>query len=548
MLPAASPQDAEHSAQDTGDVRAGPDWDRLAAWGTWLVVALGAGLRLRQWWSGRSFWLDELLLLRAMAEQPVGGVLRPLALDQSAPPGWLLAEHLLLDRVPGERGARLLPLLFGIGALVLAALLARTLLGPAAALVATAVVAVSTALVQYSAELKQYSADAFWLQLVLLLGVRLALRRGRFGRTAAGLAAAAAAAVWFSHVTAIAAAGVFLALGLLAAAGRRPRELVVLVGCAMPAAALLAVEYVTLLSRNAADPVLAAYWQDAFPPAGPLTVPGGWDWLSGRVVALVRDPLYWRPSWPLLALVLVGLAVLGRRRPRAMPVLLLPVAAVAAAGLLRVYPISARLALWLVPLVAIAVAAPLDLFRPPAGRSAGRWVAALVALAAAAQLVAVAAPSVGTDAGYLAAPREKEESRPAFQLVARERRPGDLVLVEARRTGYAAAYYGPKVGLGDFRLVRAGGPGAGCPRVRLGGPLRSLPSVRRIWLVHAHLDAPTVQLFAGHLVAFGPVAERRDWTGAGVLRFDRAAVAPRLPPPPRYCLRIEPAGAPPGPA
>jgi hypothetical protein len=145
----------------------------------WAVVALGVGLRVRQWWYGRAFWLDELLLIRAMSEQKIGEVLTPLNLAQSAPPGWLAVEHVLIGLAPGERGARLLPLLFGVGALVLTALLARTLLGGPAALVATAIAAFSTRLIQYSSELKQYSADGFWLQLVLLLGVRAAApRRG----------------------------------------------------------------------------------------------------------------------------------------------------------------------------------------------------------------------------------------------------------------------------------------------------------------------------------------------------------------------------------
>jgi hypothetical protein len=521
----------------------------LVGWAIWLVVAVGTVLRVRQWWSGRSFWLDELLLLKAMSAQGLGQVLRPLELAQSAPPGWLLAEHLLIDLAPGERGARLLPLAFGIGALVLTALLARTLLGGPAALAATAIAAVSTPLVQYSAELKQYSADGFWLQLVLLLAVRLALRRDHSWRPVVALGAVAAVAVWFSHATAIAIGGVFLALGLLALADRRWRRLAVLVGCAVPAAAALAVEYVTLLAKNSANPVLAAYWVRAFPPDGPLTWAVGWHWVSSRSRAVVRDPVYWHSDLALAGLALAGLVALAVRRRRALPVLLLPVAAVAAAGLVGAYPVSGRLALWVIPLLAIVVAAPLDLlllgtagWRLPRLPAPAWWasvaVALVLALAALAQLMTMVGPAVGTDLGYLAAPRKVEEARPAFQLVARSRRPGDLVLVDAEGSAPAAEFYGPRTGLGTYLLVTAVRPGTTCRRTAFGRTLRQDVSIRRIWLIRTHTRDSVVQLYARHLEAFGPIAERVEWPGAAVLRFDRAR---RLPPPAgplRYCLRF----------
>jgi len=555
--PGTLPGDAERTGSPPPRHWWVPSWPpgpaELFGWLTWLVVAFGTVLRIRQWLPGRSFWLDELLLLRAMSEQPLWKVLRPLTLNQSAPPGWLFVEHLILDVYPGERGARLLPLLFGIGTVVLTALLARTLLGPVAALAATAVVAVSPALVQYSVELKPYSADGFWLLLVLLLAVRVVLRRGPFLRGAVTLGAVATVAVCSSHVAAIGTAGMFVALGLVTLAGRRWRELPVLAACAAPAAVLLAVEYVTLLSKNAANPVLAAYWRPSFPPPGPLRWSVGSHWLAGRIVGLVRNPLYWRPSQALLVLALAGLVVLGVRKPRALPVVLMAAGAVTAAALFRVYPLSVRLAVWMIPLVAIVVAAPLDLLLVGTERwrlprlPAVAWygsvaVAALLALAAAGQLVTVVRPNVRLDLHYLAEPRQQEESRPALQIIARDRRPGDLVLVEARGSVPAAEYYGPRLGLGGYELIRKLPPTPDCPRVRPGAMLRADRSVRRIWLFYSHTGPPTVVQLAANLAGFGPLTFRRAFVIAGVLRFDRSAAPPdpsaRAP---HYCARIEPA-------
>lgn len=531
---------------------AGSRWpDRVVLALTWLVVAAGAGLRIRQWWFARSFWLDELLLLRAMSEQRFSELLEPLHLAQSAPPGWLLAEHVLIRVGPGERGARLLPLLFGIGAVVLTALLARTLLGPIAALAATVLVASSTQLIRYSAELKQYSADAFWLQLVLLVAVRLALRKGRPSRDRYVLAAVAGVAVWFSHATALGTGGVFVALGLQALVARRWRELLVLVACSVPFAAGLGLEYVTLLSANADNAELQSFWAQTFPPEGPLTWSIGWDWFTGRTRAVVANPLSWHYTQALLVLLAGGLAVLAARRPRALLVVVLPVVVIAAAGLAGSYPIANRLALWVIPLVALVVAAPLDL---PllAGRLPvpARWpavaAAGLVAVLAAGQLVGMTSPWVRKDAAYASAPLQLEESRPALRLVGEQRRPGDLVLVDWGAARYAAAFYGPKLGVGNYLLLRNNRPSSACTPVWFGSVLRRSDRYQRVWLVTSHTPGGVRAVYERHLAQFGPEALRQEETGAAVVRFDRT---PAIPPAPatksHNCLRlVDPATAP----
>jgi Dolichyl-phosphate-mannose-protein mannosyltransferase len=538
----------------------GPRWPaRLVLAATWLAVGLGVVLRVRQWWHARSFWLDELMLIKAISEQRFGQLLEPLHYAQAAPPGWLLAEHVLIGAGPGERGARLLPLLLGVGTVVLTALLARTLLGGPAALAATVLVAASTPLVNYSAEVKQYSGDGFWLQLVLLLGCRLALGRGRPDRERYVLAGVAAVAVWCSHPTALALAGIFVALGLQALVRRRWRELAVLAGCAVPFAAGLAIEYATLLSAITGNEDLRTFWAGVLPPPGRLTPATGWDWFAARARDLAANPLYVSHGRVLLVLVLAGLVTLGLRRPLALPVLLLAVGAIVAAGLIGAYPIANRLALWVIPLVAVVAAAPLDLpylaarlpsrlgapdrvrARVPV-RGPAVAVAVLLALAATAQLARIASPWVADDAGLLAAPPDREEARPVLAELARQRRPGDLVLVDWAGSRFAADHYGPLVGLGPYRLVRSDPLAAGCERVPFGAGLWTGTPYQRVWLVTTHADLATIRAYAVQLDAFGPVRAAITRTGAHAYRFDRAA-RPR-PGPVRQCLSVVPPGTP----
>src|SRR5829696_2793830 len=367
--------------------------DRWLAAAGWLVVALGVALRVRQWLAGRSFWADEAALWLAVHNRDFGDLLRPLPLGQAAPIGWLWAEHTAMSVFgDGERAARLLPLLFGCGALVLAVLLARRVLGPPAALVATVLITFSPSLVSYSNEFKQYSSDVFWSLLILLLGVVLAqqevLRRG----SVAALSLTMATAIWFSHAAVLTAPGVLGALGLLALSGRQWRRLALLVAAAVPPAVSVTVNYLLALSRTVEHDGLQTYWAFAFPPE-PLRPRSFAGWVLDSVPRLLDRPLALPRPAVALALLAVGLGVLAVRRTRVLLVLLMPLAVLLAAAVLHAYPAADRLVLFAVPSVLLVLAATVDL--PRRGRApSGRALAAALVAAAVAGLTVLAAPAL----------------------------------------------------------------------------------------------------------------------------------------------------------
>jgi len=522
---------------------------RVLAAATALAVLLGAVLRVRQWAHGRAFWLDELLLQRAMSQQRITELLDPLGFAQSAPPGWLAVQHVVL-RISGgdERAARALPLLCGIGAIVLTALLARTLLSGPAALAATALVAACPPLISYSAEFKQYSSDVFWVLLVVLLGVRVALRRGRPGRGRVALAVTGGVAVWFSHAGALVALGVFAALALVALARRDARELRAAVAGGVPAVAGLALEWAVLLRRTAADPVLQDYWAGAFPPDR-LSWAAAADWAERRIASVRVTALALDHPGLLLVLLLAGLLVLGLTRPPGLALLLVPTAAVAGAGLAGAYPISGRLALFLVPLVAVAVAAVLDLPRlasrlpRPAARRAATAVATLLAAGAAAGVLVLIQPQVATDWQRIGHPEEKEETRTVLTALAARRGPRDLLLVDGHGARYAAAFYAPRVGAGPFEVLVPAPADRRCRQTSLGARLWAEQRYDQVWLFIVHTRPADEALYRAQLARFGPEAGRLEARDALLVRLDRS---PAPVPPPlsadRRCLKaVDPA-------
>ena len=499
-------------------------------------MALGIALRARQWWADRSFWADEASLWAVMHNLGYLQLSKPLVAGQAAPIGWLWGVRLVIAVFgDGERAARLLPLLFGCGGLVLAALLARRLLGPLAALVATFLVAWSPLLVYYSNEFKQYSADVFFSLVLLLLAMTLVDRATLRRRDAVALAAASAGCVWFSHAAVLTAAGVCGALGLLALIDRQWRRLLLLVAAAVPLGVSVAVEYAVALSKTVADDKLQTFWSAGFPPE-PLALGSLVGWIRDSSSRLLDRPLALQHGWLVLALLGVGLAVLAVRSPRRLVVLLMPQLALLTAAILHSYPASDRLALFVVPTVLLVLAAPVDLlrrYRTPA-RSA---LAAVPAVAAVAGIAVLAGPSVGDAVTYAHHPLQKEETRQTIGYIADHYRPGDLVLFD--QFSIPVSVYGPREGLptGVTRVVTA--PHRGCVRGQAEKTITA--RYRRVWLAWGHdFSGRPVYLrdaYRAHLATIGRKVDSYRVTGAGADLYDLAPPAARPARVPTRCSR-----------
>jgi len=150
----------------------------------------------------------------------------------------------------------------------------------------------------------------------------------------------------------------------------------------------------------------------------------------------------------------------------------------------RRYPMSMRLALYVVPSVLMLLAAGV-VSAVAVAPALGRWTGALrpalwAATAVACSLLLITAGG-GTIAGVrkLWRPDEVTSGREAVAFVVRHRQPGDLVLVESwglRNAGF----YGPRLGMtwdGMFYLSA---------HACHGDVLLRLEGQRRVWLLLAH--------------------------------------------------------------
>ena len=213
------------------------------------VIFFGAALRIAQYLSGRSLWLDEALISLNIIHRPFPQLFGTLYYAQGAPSGFLVLERLAVDTFGSSEAAlRLVPLLAGIAALPLFFIVARQLLGRAGAGAALVLFAAFEGPVIYSSDVKQYSGDVCLTLAVTAAGLALVDRPLR-RRALIGLALLGVAAVWFSHAVVFVLAGVLLSLVLGAASAGDRRRVGQLLVVGATWAVSFAVVYVVNISR-----------------------------------------------------------------------------------------------------------------------------------------------------------------------------------------------------------------------------------------------------------------------------------------------------------
>lgn len=391
---------------------------RERLWLALLIVAvlLGAVCRMRQYLARTSYWNDEAFIVLNVVDHPHSWMLGPLDYNQAAPPAFLWIEQ-EAARLLGtsEYALRLFPLLSGLTALGMFAVLAwRVMPGPPAVF-ATGWFAVAEKLVSYSAELKQYSSDAMVAVLLILLAIG-ATGRGRSSRRFLWVAAIAALAVWLSHSAVIVFAALSLALAL-------PCWREGWIGLGKWAAGnLLVLASFAALYRlsivHEQDRFLYRFWADGFPPIDhPLAVP---RWLISQLYELARQP------FTTLKAVTAALAILGiadlmiRRQAVVLIACVAPVALTIAAAFAGKYPFApSRLTMFLLPGLLLLCGAGARLLMT--GNSPRLvWVGAVLP-------IALQFFGVVTAAGRVVQPHYYSHIRPVVQYVRAHRKPGDAL-------------------------------------------------------------------------------------------------------------------------
>jgi hypothetical protein len=395
-----------------------------------VLLTFGGLLRVREYLADRSLWLDELAITRNIVNKSFAELLKPLSAAQSAPVGWLWLERATVSTFGNnEWSLRLFPFVFSIGSLVVFYFVVTRWLGGLSAALATAMFALSPLLIRYSVEVKQYGSDVFFVLLVIDLTTRLHDRPSR------GLLVAWTAvcmlAMWCSDASVLAIAGSGAVLfAIRVRARQRVTELCV---AAAVLTGSLALEYVVSLGPSERNSALRLYWSKGLAPQS--FAPGrtlAWLWHSLVEIAVYPMQLTWATIG--LAAVCAGLVLFVARRGMTSLLLLSPVAVVIAGGLLRQYPLSARLILWLAPILFIGLASLADT-RIPLRRNP-------IAIAGAVIVCALSLPLL-RGVNVVTKPIDIMDSRGAYAFAARHLETGDAVITD-NVANLSYQYYAPR--------------------------------------------------------------------------------------------------------
>lgn len=442
------------------DHRAIATRSRLPAqsWGLWMIVAAGLVLRLRQFLFDRSFWHDETLLATTFVDRSLAELLFvPLDNNQAAPAGYLVLVKLITDALgTHEWSLRLLSLICGAGVLLLSVPVARLLFPSAVARTTfVALVCASPVLVYYSSEFKQYQGDV--LCTMALLGMTIRFRPDRHRRDATGLAGVGAASIWLSHPAHFVLAGSGLVLWLEMARRRRWDAWRSVSVAGLVWLTSVAVHYAVFLRPMPHNAYLAHFWATSFAPVPPRSL-ADLQWYVDAALGLVflgtgqtgtafREVLpgwFSTPNTVLLLLSLAGGLALGRQSARTAAMGAVSLLAALGASALQQYPFRARLLLFLVPWLFLALAALVQQVRGLPLRRAAPWVAAALALA-------VLWTPLRLSLLVLRQPNNYQDIRGALQHIAAHRQPGDHAMISSW-THPAYRFYAPRTGLSDLPL------------------------------------------------------------------------------------------------
>ena len=475
---------------------------------TLALVVIGILLRLWQYLSNASLWIDEAALARNIIDRPVGPLLGPLDYAQVAPPGFLLIQKAAINIVgSSEYALRFFPLACSITALVVFVWIAHELLDGWAAPFAAGMFAVGAPFVFLGSQVKQYSTDIAASVLVLATTVWMRRQPDDIRRSIVpGLVGAGA--VFCSQPAAFVVAGIGASLALLAMMERAPSRMraVLIVGC-MWGLAFTSAAFLALRTMSPTDRLyMQWYWSGGFWPLPPHTASDLWwplqqlTWAFGAFGSGPRRTnggLNYPWSMLFAVAMIVGYLAMWKKRRDVALFLIVPVLLTLAASAFRQYPFTGRVLVFLEPSFLVATAA---------GAAYAIQLAPPRLQVVATAIVAVLCGSPIYAALAALPPERVEHIRPIMAALTSRFQAGDSVYVYYG-AGQAVLYYAPRFGLAHNRLT-IGRCSIGNPRLYL----REIDRFRgrpRVWILATHLirRIGELELLNGYLDAIG---QRRE--------------------------------------
>ena len=450
-------------------------WEGLAIV---VILLLGFVLRLRQYLTGRSLWLDEAMLALNIVNRDFVGLSQPLDYNQGAPLGFLLVEkffNIMFGK--HELVLRFFPFIMGVAALGLFYLLLRHTTTGISLLAGLISFAVGPELIYYSSEVKQYIVDVTVTILLLLLTYPF-LEGHIKKRNYIFLGLTGVLALWFSHPALFVLAGIGIGIFVQALKHRERFQLNPLLIMATVWLANLGALYFVSLRGLSQNTFLLDYWQENFMPLPPWL---DWGWFGNTFAALIQNQIgLYALAWLVFLIMLLGLLTLfNKNRLYAGIIVMIFIFAMIASGL-RLYPLGGRLSLFLVPLMIILISQFLSAVeqRMNLHYKYGGYLAVLLSG------YLLFAPVSESFSNFLN-PKYFEHIRPSMATLSENWREGDVLFVSNGAVP-AFRFYADRYGLGRLTF-QSSDPSDYLEPTKILSNLKSLNGKKRVWVLITHV-------------------------------------------------------------
>jgi hypothetical protein len=439
----------------------------------WMIIAYGAMLRLAQYLSNRSLWLDESKLALNIINRSFVQLLKPLDYAQGAPLGFLMLERSAVQVLgPGEYALRFFPFLAGVISLLLFYQLAKQSVSSRAVTIALGLFALSAPLIYFSSEAKQYSGDMAIALLLLLSAIYCASHKLTLWRaTIFGLLGAAS--IWFSHPAVFVLAGV----GMSSAWPCRGDERWSRIGTFSIAFTLWGLSfgicYQLFLRHLNADHGLLDYWNYSFPPSHLFSV-AAVEWFTSNFFGIFQYPVGLELSGIAAFAFLVGCFAMVSHKRQELSILLSPILVALVAAWAHKYPFNGRLLLFAVPALLLIIAEGVD------------WIRCKTAeepVIGACLFAVLFFNPLLFSSYHLVKPSLREEIKPVMNYVDAHARAGDLLYIHCDATP-AFRYYTPRFRFSNVYFNEGAFPRNPDDSLRTyESDVNQLPGDRRVWVL-----------------------------------------------------------------
>ncbi|KPK77942.1 MAG: hypothetical protein AMJ79_01490 [Phycisphaerae bacterium SM23_30] len=330
----------------------------------WSIVGFGIVVRLVQFFSHRSLWVDEAMLALNIVNKSYSELWHTLDYLQIAPLAFLTVEKFSVQMFGNsEYSLRLFPLLAGIASIFLFLKLARLILDNKAVPAALALFVASEFLIYYSSEVKQYSCDVAITLLLLLSAVKLVSSKWSFLNLTL-FSLAGALLIWFSHPSVFVLAGIGVHLTGKYLIKKKWSQIGILICVFSLWSVSFAVNYSFVCNNeNVETQRKLLVWEDSFMPLPPGSISDIF-WYYKAFKNAFSDPARLGSSvMVVIVAFVVGFYSFLVKKKDVFWALVLPVIFAMSASGLHLFPFKGRVLLFIVPMMILGIGEGIEIVR-----------------------------------------------------------------------------------------------------------------------------------------------------------------------------------------